>query len=127
MKLNLDCMRDVMLFLEDTHYGERILTSSLCNSISGYSDDDICYTCLKLCQAGFISGMVVDYNGGFYYVKDICDITYEGHQFLANIHSDTVWNNVKEVASSIGAKSVPAITRIAANVITALIHSKLGI
>lgn len=129
MKLDLDCMRDIMIFVEDINYGEYILTSSLKENLPNpnYSDNDISYTCLKLYEAGLIDGMVTDYGGGFHYVKYINDITYKGHQFLADIHSDTVWNNIKEIASTVGSKSVPAIMQIASNVITALIHSKLGI
>jgi len=122
MKLDIDCMRDVMLLLEDIKYDTPIPVSCLTKNLISYPEDVIQYTCLKLYQAGLIDGLICGNNPGIPYIKEIYDITFTGHQFLADIHSDTVWTSVKGIASSIGSKSVPAIMQIASNVISSLIR-----
>lgn len=57
----------------------------------------------------------------------IFDLTYEGHQFLANIRLDTTWNKTKEVAKNIGVESLQAIKDIAVATVTALIQNKIGL
>lgn len=63
------------------------------------------------------------------YVKidKVNDITYAGHQFLANIRDDKIWKGVKGIARKIGSTSLEAFTQIASNVITELIKAQFGI
>mgnify|MGYP002958432843 FL=1 len=60
-------------------------------------------------------------------VGRIYDMTYAGHQFLANIRSDNIWKGTKAIASKIGSSSLDAITQIASNVITELIKAQFGL
>ena len=60
-------------------------------------------------------------------VYKIEDLTYEGHQFLADIRSDTTWNKTKETAKNIGTESLHAIKDIAIATATTLIQNKLGL
>lgn len=128
MRLNVDCIRDVMLVLEDSPYGKHFSVRQLCELLTEYSEEDISYTCLKLTEADFITALVTGTLGlEPAYVKDISDITFSGHQFLADIHSDTIWNGVKSVAAKLGVASVSSLTQIVSSTTLALIKSHFGI
>ena len=127
MKLNPDCVRDVLLTLESCEFQESISIETLCSRISNRNPDDVHYTCIKLSEAGFISVQSAKYLYGGVRVSIIEDITYAGHEFLANIRKDTVWNGVKSVAGKVGATSLFALTQIATKVVTELIKAQFGL
>ena len=91
MKLNHDCVRDVLLYLEDNlDLGLKIKFSSTTNNElnSKYSNTDIFYTSLKLLEAGFINAKAYDTvqpSGPI--VIEIASITYNGHLFLDSIRN----------------------------------------
>ncbi len=137
MKLNYDCVRDVLLSLEETltiiiDNGEFSYNSLSPNNLiklsrlSEYSMEDVIYSVLKLGEAGYIK---VDINESGSDLLDICisDIEYEGHEFLQAIKSDTVWNDVKRVAKKIGSISLPIISSIASSVLSKLITKTMGL
>lgn len=125
MYLNPDCMRDILLFVESTPFRQKVPIETLYDNLS-YTQDEITYACIKMFEADFISG---SWNApdGEITVYFISDIRYTGHQFLANIRSDSVWNNVKEISKKIGSNSVSSISQIASSIITAIIKSQLGL
>lgn len=126
MKLNPDCIRDILLKMEDTPYQEDIYPDQLYETLPDYAHDEIDYTILKMNEAGFISATIQKYLDGSVDIT-IHDITYNGHQFLANIRSNNIWNNVKEVSKKVGSNSLSAISQIATGVITEIIKSQLGL
>lgn len=126
MKLNPDCIRDVLITMENQPFNHQTDFDDFVPLLPSYSSDDIEYTCLKLKEAGFIRAVTSsDCEGDI--VVSLVDITYSGHQFLNDIRSDTVWNNVKEVSKKVGSHSVSAISQIATGVITAIIKAQLGL
>ncbi|HJB15232.1 MAG TPA: DUF2513 domain-containing protein [Candidatus Blautia excrementipullorum] len=126
MKLNPDCIRDILIIMEDQPFKKQMDFDDLVPLLPSYSSDDIEYTCLKLKEAGFIHAITTsDFTGET--VVTLLDITYTGHQFLNDIRSDTIWNNVKEVSKKVGSQSVSAISQIASGVITAIIKAQLGL
>ena len=127
MKLNPDCVRDVLLTLESCEFQESISMETLCSRIPTRNPDDVHYACIKLSEAGFISVQSAEYLYGGVRVGIIEDITYAGHEYLANIRKDTVWNGVKSIAGKVGATSLSALTQIAANVVTELIKAQFGL
>lgn len=127
MKLNLDCMRDILLVIEQCGYQEMPSFQKVVNSLPGYSIDDISYSCEKLYEAEFIDAIQKNHIRGQCPIIKIRNITYSGHQFLDDIRNDNNWGKIKEIASSIGSTSVNAISQIAASVISAAIHSNLGL
>ena len=94
MKLDLDCMRDTLLWLEDREYGEASDAGQMIAALSKYSADTVRYTVQKLNEAEFINadiyGMI---NGGIEF--SVKDITYNGHQFLADVRSPKLWQLCK--------------------------------
>ena len=120
MKLIHDCVRDVMLFLEDNlTYEEYLYTKKI--KLNKYKTDDILYTLDKLSEAGFITttGKTMD-DDNFY----VTSITYNGHQFLDNIRDNTIWKkSLKKVSNFVGSASIEIISSVASS----LIKSQLGI
>lgn len=126
MKLNPDCMRDILLQMESAPYLQDLTTDELYKSLPAYTEDEINYSIIKLNEAGFIKALIKEYVTGISILR-LNDITYSGHQFLADIRSDNVWHNVKEVSKKVGSNSISAISQIATEVITAIIQNQLGL
>ena len=128
MKLNPDCIRDILLTVEDNsafdHQTEYRRGLTNFPSLTPYIHEEIAYH-IRQCELAGLIYEVHYYDGGD--AIDILDLTPSGHEFLANVHSDTIWNNVKEVSTKVGSKSLNALTQIATGVITQLIKSQLGL
>ena len=121
MKLLHDCVRDVLLTLEDKlgvfgGLGDNQL------DLPKYSSDDIKYTILKLNEAGYITCSKSDLVGNIY----IKSITYQGHLFLDNIRDNNVWKKTKSIASKFSSTSLTIISSIASQVIAELISKQLN-
>lgn len=127
MKLNFDCCRDVLLCLEQSTYNETVSFSSLKNSLPNYDEETLSYTCIKLREVNMIVGHFITADSlNMPIVHSLIDITIIGHEFLSEIHEDTVWNGVKSVATKIGASSISSLTKIASSIVTELIRSHFG-
>lgn len=128
MKLNPNCIRDILLEIEKQPFQSNLSISELCTSLDNYTKDEISYCCLKLYEADYIDISTVSICGSYMPgIKSINDITFSGHEFLNNVRSDSVWENVKSVSKKIGTTSVSALTQIATGTVTALIKHQLGI
>lgn len=125
MKLNIDCIREVLLTMEDMPRNESLSAAELRDILSDYSSDDVDYSCLKLKEAGYIDAVIKVIPNEFF-VLELKDITFLGHQFIADIKSDSVWDNVKEISKKVGSSSLSSLTQIATGVATSLIKSQLG-
>lgn len=55
MKLDADCVRDVLLVAETCPFNSSLYFRDLKTALPNYADDDIAYTCLKLKEAGLLS------------------------------------------------------------------------
>lgn len=126
MKLNVDCLRDVLLTMQDMPRGETLSGNEIRAILDEYDEDDVDYSCLKLKEAGYIDAIIKEIPSGFIVLR-LDDITFLGHQFIANIQSDSVWNDVKAISSKIGSQSISALTQIATSVISTIIKSQLGL
>lgn len=126
MKLNPDCMRDIMLQIESLDFNSQLSFTNLCENLTQYPTDELAYACIKLKEGGFISAMII-YADNFTHIKYLDDLTFDGHQFLNNIRSNNVWNGVKSIAGKVGSFSIESITQIASNVILELIKAQFGL
>lgn len=123
MKLNYDCVRDVMLYLEENLiFGNPIRDT---NINLNYDIKEIRYSLLKLHEINYLDGSVSKYMDGDYSVITT-DITFYGHKFIGEIQSDTIWDKTKSVSKDLGIQTINGITQIASSVISGLILSKLG-
>lgn len=114
MKMNLDCMRDVLEYLQDMPLNDCKNVNELCNELTDYEHDDVQYTCLKLYEAGMISAVTFDTdNIPLPSIEYIYDITYHGHQFWAKIKDEGRWKGIKKVLPTIRDYSIDAINAVA--------------
>lgn len=128
MKLNPDCIRDILLTIEaNTDYLSCWDFDSSCitkKPLKRYTFEEVIYHISQCNKSGLIDGCQI-YMGGA--AGSVQDLSPAGHQFLANIRSDNVWNGVKEIAGKVGSVSLDAIIQIASNVITEIIRSQFGL
>ena len=91
MRLNQDIIRSLLLEAE----GEEPV------DLSPYSSEQITYHKVQLIEAQYVKGFI--HSGlGNVIGAEINDLTWEGHQFLANARNHTVWNQVKEQVAKHG-------------------------
>lgn len=118
MKINPDCIRDVLLCLEKNLTINS--STSTMNSISllklkelmssqynnRYNNDDIWYSVYLLHQVGYIEADIIN-SGTYTMIKcSIRNITWQGHQFLNDIKPQAIWQVVKDKASELGGMSI---------------------
>ena len=126
MKLNQDCVRDLLLFLEENlGLGSFINISSDFHedALSNYSANDLIYTAQKLLEADYIDAKIMHFMGTNIPSVRISSITYQGHQFLDNIRDNSIWKSTKDKASKVASVSLPIIQQIASS----LVKSALGL
>ncbi|MDD3186402.1 MAG: DUF2513 domain-containing protein [Anaerostipes sp.] len=116
MNLNIDCVRDVLLFVENAEFGRDVNGSNFLAAYPNYTNDDFSYTCLKLKEAKYLEVVTKSMHPRPSVIK-VKDITFEGHQFLADIKSDTFWNKIKDKASKVGFDTVKSLSVTAINLI----------
>lgn len=120
MKLNHDCVRACMLYLE-----ENLDMKSRINLVgvhlNGYSDDDVLYSFIKLSEAGFINGKPQPAGNNPAYVFMTTSITYEGHKFIDSVRDDKVWSATKKISSKVASISIEMLTTIATNVLSKML------
>lgn len=128
MKLNPDCIRAVLLHLEENQLMDdkgvicKIISSDLPDTLPSYTSADVIYTVKQLDEYGFISTRQFDtYN----YMAAILDITPQGHEFLKDIHDDTTWNKTKDIAKNVGSYSLSTLAQIASSIISNVIAGML--
>lgn len=127
MKLNPDCVRDILLAVEslpDVKHFFLFDSESISELFPRYSHEEVMYH-LRQCELNdFLLHPSHDSN---YETYTVYDLTPKGHQFLANIRENKIWNGVKSIAGKIGSTSLDSIVQIASNVISELIKSQFGI
>ena len=100
MKLNPDCIRDLLMDIEANTDPENTVIYDFSTPTDGI-------------LVGYAA-----YNDG---TTEIAALTPEGHRFLADVRSDPVWSRTKAVASKVGAWSLDTLSKIASNVVSDLI------
>ncbi len=127
MKLNPDCIRDILLEVED-------VTSLDCRfscradvpetgRLAVYPFEALAYHIRQCDLNGYFAEMITYDMQNF----EISYLSPRGHAFLSDIRSDTVWKHTKTVAGRIGAWSLDTLSKIAIGVVTELIKSYVGI
>lgn len=128
MRLNSDCVRDILLTVEEKcdyhHVMDYDRENSNNNRLQDYTHEEIIYH-IKQCDCSKLILGTTYYDGGKHII--ITDLSPAGHQFLANIREDTVWKGVKEVANKVGSSSLSALTQISSNIITQLIKAQFNL
>lgn len=123
MRLNPDCIRDILLQLEEfDNFSIRFNDENSLNELiylKKYSLKEVLYHINQCKYMNFIS-----YEENIKFIT-INDLFPEGHAFLADMRHDTVWNNTKSIAKSLGVNSLRALKDISVFVISEIIKSKI--
>lgn len=126
MKLNPDCVRDIMLTTEDlTGHNKSFCYPSngeLFSRLAAYPLDEVMYHIKQCSDASLIEGESLSDDSVL-----IEDLTPSGHEFLANIRSDTTFTKAKDVCKELGISSLKGITQVAANITTLIIKAHFGL
>ena len=88
MKLNPDCIRDILITVENMNYNSSYTVQQLHDHLPAYSIEELNYHCLQMIDAELLNAKSMNVIG---YISPqiwrIFDLTYTGHQFLADIRS----------------------------------------
>lgn len=126
MKLDHDCVRDILLAVEDCGFDERINLNTLEQKLPTYPEEQLWYTCLKLEEGGYLELITVPMiRMPMPGIKQIKGLTYQGHEFLDSIREKKNWEKTKHVAQKAGVFSLKALSEIAKNVASAAVIAAL--
>ena len=119
MKRNLSLIREILLHVEErSSVSNRIKIHSLGER---YSENEILYHLGLLYDAGYINAEPISaFEGSTYLIRGI---TWEGHDYLDAVQSDTVWNQVQcELSKVGGTASLEAVKFLATKIIKGLLE-----
>lgn len=135
MELKPDCIRDILMYVEEKLMYSEDLHSTQMNEVnwnelfndkflsSEYQIDDIKYSLQKLKEAGYIK-CITPLAGKYGWKNcDITQITWEGHEFLNTVRSKPVWDATKEKAKSLGVMSIKTLSTFAMAIVQAIVTS----
>lgn len=115
MKLNLDCIRDILLIVEefddlDLNNKNYMGYKRLCE----YDYEELSYH-LEQCN---LNGFFVLYDMRLDITFKIVGLTPKGHEYISNLRDDNFYNKVKKKAIELGIGSIAAIGDLATQMIT---------
>lgn len=123
MKLNYDCIRDILIALENELQPGNEFQISL-NDLSDkffcdYLKEDVGYSLIKLKEAGYIDADLI-YDDLWEIFDVICrDITFEGHTYLNSVRNSSLWTDIKKKCKDNAINlSFETIIKIAATILT---------
>lgn len=131
MKMDIDCMRAVLLAIEkmpnlsvtgkgSAYFGD-IELRELYAAIPDFSKEDIAYSVILLFDGDYIDGDV-QYGDDELTVCLITRMTLAGHELLEDLRDEKRWQKVKSIASSVRNYSLSALSSIAEGVTNAAIQ-----
>lgn len=124
MKLNPDCIRDILLAVEElSDYDRSVSDSELSKSkfLISYFENEILYHVRQLTWSKMLQ-QADFYGEGF----DILDLSPQGHEFLNNIRSDDNWNKTKDFSGKIGSFAISTLQSVASSIMSISIQKYLG-
>ena len=110
MRLNPDCIRDILLTVEEVITPRKDMPCYPDNNyerLSKYTYDEIIYH-INQCEIEKLIIVKKFIDGGL----TIRDLSPNGHELLAKIRSDKAWNKIKSTLISIGAFTIKSVLEI---------------
>lgn len=104
MKINQECIRDILLFIESTVTPSKPSTSiyELVENLS-YDEDTLSYHIDLISQNNLVTK--VSYSDDV--ASHISDLSPVGHQYLEKIRDNNKWNKIKNSTSNLLNISLP--------------------
>ena len=123
MTRDMELIRKILFAIEDKYVDVALYDIK----IAGYEAKAIAYHCAILHEAGLLSDYKGQYAGGELYSFGVGRLTWEGHELLDKIKSDTVWNRTKETIKTKGLPfAVEIVKEIATAITTGLVQSAIA-
>lgn len=137
---NKDCIRAVLIYIEDhcifetDKFGEKTmhivgfheLTKS--DELSGFHEDNIRYTIVKLLEGNYIKGSFIPKDSGLnFQIVRITQLTLRGHDLLDNVKTEPVWNKTKSILHKVGDFSLGIMSQVAGETMAAYTTSMMGL
>lgn len=124
MKLNPDCLRDILLCVEENTSPGQVFyyySDEPPKELSKYSHEEILYH-IQQCDIYnlFVGCMFYDINDEI----EIFDLTPKGHQFVDNIRSKNVWNSAQKILKKTGNMSINAIFQVVTSVVSNIVKDQ---
>ena len=122
MKLNPDCIRDILFWLEDVTLPDTDVNISYRNCtpecLNQYAEVEFIYHIQQCINFNLV--MATDkkpLNCRF----RITDLSPDGHDFLAAVRENNNWNKAKEIASQISVLSLGTLKEISTTIVAGLL------
>lgn len=118
MKLNPDCIRDVLLTVEENTGFHTVMEIDEDNytqyqQLKKYKYEEVAYHIIQCNLSGYFTDFAARIDDSYM----IVDLSPKAHEFIANIRSDTNWKKIKEKALVVGSFSMSVLADIAKNFI----------
>lgn len=114
MKLNYDCIRDIMLSTEELGFQEKLNLERYkeYSNLSKYSYEEIQYNALKLHEGQYIKGIKSSASNVTVILR-IYDLTLEGHDLLNSMRSNTVFAKAKDrISKTVGSVTLATLKSV---------------
>ena len=123
MRLNPDCIRDILLSVEkNATYSNDVSEETLYKELAPkYSQEEILYH-VRQCEHSGLFLKVIHYFGGF----TIEDLSPYGHRFINDIRQDNNWKKTKDIAKKVGSFSLDVLKEVSAQLISNLVSSQFN-
>lgn len=115
MKRNMELIRKILLTVEDKYVDTWLHNNEI--KIDGYDMKTIGYHCAVLHDAGLLYDYKGQYGDGELLQFGVGRLTWDGHEFLDKIKSDTVWNKTKDIITE---KGIPFVLDAVKEIATAV-------
>ncbi len=125
MQRDMELIRKILFTIEEKYVDTWLHSSEI--PIEGYDMKTVAYHCAILRDAGLLSDYKGEYSGNGLYFFGVGRLTWDGHELLDKIKSDTVWNKTKDTISKKGIPFVlEAVKEIATAITTGMIQSAIS-
>ena len=136
MVLNMDCLRDVLIVIEQHQRyistpdgvvsNENLPLTTLCDLLPVYPREDVYYAAFQAEQAGFLKIGGTPAWGGVTLDEEIEYLTFAGHEFLASVRENSRWKALKKALPAIRNYSLDAINALSQGMTSAAITAYLS-
>lgn len=127
MKLNNECVRDILLSVEEIPLNSYADENSILSfrHLQNYDAETITYAVLKLLEANYLNGTSQYFFSGVAFTVD--SLTWEGHKFLDNIRDPKIWKETKRATSKIGSVALDVLSSVASETIIKVVNGQLNL
>lgn len=122
MKRDMELIRKILFAIEE-QYVDTVLYNL---QVDGYDINVVAYHCDLLYQAGLVKDYGCNFADDEIYSFGVGALTWDGHDYLDKIRSDTVWNKTKAVAKEKGIPLfIDSVKEIATAVVAGMVQGAI--